>query len=287
MIILMNKDCQMSNRLLLAAHCIASGIEYNQDVFLATFGDMAEKYECCLDTNSISVRVGNENEILGKMLRKFRNYMRVYKPSKVREYSYNLPQINLKIKKNANKNHYIFNWYYRNYDALIKHQEEIRSYFKLKDSFGQDAERLYKSLRTRADCLVAVHIRHGDYATWNQGKFFYSVEQYLQWMEQLKVSLNKKGLSPHFIIFSNAVITDDIIKRDDITISTLSAVGDQYLMGKCNYIMGPPSTFSWWAAFIGNKEYCVLKNENQIVGVESFSLEFQPEYSIVNIGEIL
>ena len=99
MIILMNKDCQMSNRLLLAAHCIASGIEYNQDVFLATFGDMAEKYECCLDMNSISVRVGNENEILGKMLRKFRNYMRVYKPSKVREYSYNLPQINLKIKK--------------------------------------------------------------------------------------------------------------------------------------------------------------------------------------------
>jgi hypothetical protein len=39
-----------------------------------------------------------------------------------------------------------------------------------------------------------------------------------------------------------------------------SAVGDLNALARCDYIMGPPSTYTQWASFYGNKPLLLLKD---------------------------
>jgi hypothetical protein len=48
-------------------------------------------------------------------------------------------------------------------------------------------------------------------------------------------------------------------------------VEDLYLLSKCDYIMGPPSTFSGWASFYGNVPLYMLKEIDTKISDEIFN----------------
>ena len=53
---------------------------------------------------------------------------------------------------------------------------ELKRIFCPKDDIVHKAEDMMAALRKEADLVVGIHIRRGDYATWNDGRFFYELE---------------------------------------------------------------------------------------------------------------
>lgn len=120
--------------------------------------------------------------------------------------------------------------------------------------------------------IIGVHIRRGDYATWYNGKFFYSLEQYHQFMLKIKELYKDKRVS--FFISSNEDFSTDIFNDCNCVRfekESSGAILDLYTLGICDKIIGPFSSYSRWASFIGEVPLCFLENKKQSFTEECFS----------------
>ena len=120
--------------------------------------------------------------------------------------------------------------------------------------------------------IIAIHIRRGDYKTYADGIHFYEDDVYIDKMHQMQSNLN---YNCKFIIFSNDndLDTSKYNKRfEKIMISNNTVVIDHYLMSRCDYIIGPPSTFSIWASYIGETLLYHFLNKNDTITLDKFTV---------------
>jgi hypothetical protein len=149
---------------------------------------------------------------------------------------------------------------------------ELQYIFRPKDEIMQKAEGLISNMKKKADIIVGVHIRRGDYATWNDGRFFYSLEEYHQFMLRLKKLYKNQKVS--FFISSNEdfsldIFTDCCCRRFEKEPS--SAVLDLCTLSICDRIIGPFSSYSRWASFIGEVPLCFLESKDQQFSESNFT----------------
>lgn len=112
------------------------------------------------------------------------------------------------------------------------------------------------------DMIVGVHIRRGDYRFWKSGHYFYEMSQYRVICEQIRNLYPQQKII--FFLSTNEIINADEWKGVDyFVINKSSAMKDLYCLSKCDIIIGPPSSFSRWAAFIGKKKLCFILDNNQ------------------------
>jgi hypothetical protein len=150
---------------------------------------------------------------------------------------------------------------------------ELQQIFRPKDDIMAKAEAMVAELRQEADLVVGVHIRRGDYATWHDGRFFYELEDYRQFM--LRVQALYAGRSVSFFISSNeAFEPDDVFEGcrcRRFGREPSGAILDLYTLSVCDLIIGPFSSYSRWASFIGEVPLCFLEDKEQTFTDESFS----------------
>ena len=99
--------------------------------------------------------------------------------------------------------------------------------------------------------MVGVHIRRGEsYKEWENGRNYYADDVYLKYMSQLEKELESLySRNVIFFIFSND--NTGIEEKGNICVSRNPWYIDQYLMSRCDYLMGPPSTFTMWSSYVG------------------------------------
>ena len=127
-------------------------------------------------------------------------------------------------------------------------------------------------LRQESDMVVGVHIRRGDYATWNDGRFLYSLEEYHQFM--LRVQKQYLNHRVSFFISSNEDFSLDIFERCQCRRfgrEPSGAILDLYTLSLCDRIIGPFSSYSRWASFIGEVPLCFLETKDQQFSDKNFS----------------
>lgn len=165
---------------------------------------------------------------------------------------------------------------------MFKHRKEIISAFAPVKDHAAKVDQYISNIREMYPnyTLVGVHIRRGDYKTWRNGKFYFDNDTFTRWITELSESSEKKMV---FVVFSNEAIkpedfggcSAEIVKGPDHPIQ------DLYVMSQCDYIFGPPSSYSWWAAFYGEKKYLTMYSCNQTINERDFSLvkgeEFNPD----------
>lgn len=149
---------------------------------------------------------------------------------------------------------------------------ELKRIFRPKEEIMQKAEGLIAQMKQESDLVVGVHIRRGDYATWHNGRFFYSLEEYHQFMLRVKALYNDRRVS--FFISSNEDFSLD--QFEGCTCRRFGkepsgAILDLYTLAACDRIMGPFSSYSRWASFIGEVPLCFLENKEQTFTGQSFS----------------
>ena len=123
-----------------------------------------------------------------------------------------------------------------------------------------------------SDLVIGVHIRRGDYATWNDGRFFYELEDYHQFMLRIQDLYKSQRVS--FFISSNEDFSLDVFQDCDcrrFDKEPSGAILDLYTLSMCDRIIGPFSCYSRWASFIGEVPLCFLETKDQQFTEDSFS----------------
>jgi mannose-1-phosphate guanylyltransferase len=162
-------------------------------------------------------------------------------------------------------------WNFRTPDEVISqyiplYQEHFRPGY---NTHWLDVEFLE---RPKDEVLVAVHVRRGDFKYWRGGKFYFGDEVYLDKIRQLTEQLDRPV---KIILFSNDPDLDLPVYRKafkNVLISGNGVSQDHYLMSKCDYIIGPFSTFSLWASFIGQTKFHHIFHEDDPVMLENFKI---------------
>lgn len=155
-------------------------------------------------------------------------------------------------------------WQYRDKRNFTKHADMLRRFFQPIKPHRQAVEQVLATNRAHADVLVGVHIRRGDYAGWQGGAFLYDNATYVRAMRGVQ-ALFSPDARVRFLLFSNEPIADADFAGFDTGRSSNHPVEDLYAMAGCDYIVGPLSTYSMWASFMGRVPLCHLHRPDQSV----------------------
>lgn len=118
---------------------------------------------------------------------------------------------------------------------------------------------------------VGVHIRRGDYKNYLEGKYYYSNEVYYNIIDKMRQCLSDIDRNFRFLICTNEKLDIPVDQSDVFTIDVTNGITDLYALSCCDFIIGPPSSYSQWASFYGDVPLFVILNENPQVHLNDFS----------------
>lgn len=147
-------------------------------------------------------------------------------------------------------NIFSYGWNSANEDISETDTEILRKIFTPATIITEPIIRLFDSVRKEDYIIIGVHIRRGDYKNWRNGEFYYSLEEYRKFMKIIKEYFCPKKIQ--FFIASNEMITTPEFKDFNFILLNNGPISDLFGLSKCDYIIGPPSSFSSWAAMIGD-----------------------------------
>jgi Glycosyl transferase family 11 len=163
-------------------------------------------------------------------------------------------------------------WTFRAGGCVQRQQDKVRTYFTPIEEHRQASRQVIERTRAHADVVVGVHIRRGDYAGWRQGRYFFPVERYMEWMMELKQQF--PGRKVAFLVCSNELRSANEFPGLVVGFPTGIPVEDMFALAECDYIMGPVSSFSQWASFYGAKPLFHLTGADARVELEKFSVSY-------------
>lgn len=137
-------------------------------------------------------------------------------------------------------------WYARWYDLFVKYKPEIIRLFAFNGKTKAGVDRLLASLPP-ADIRLGVHIRRGDYKTWEGGRYCYGDAQYLSFISQFvglhpgkRVQVFICGNDPHL----DRSLYRQALPQVEVHFPQGNPGEDLYLLSRCDWLIGPPSTFT-------------------------------------------
>jgi hypothetical protein len=153
-------------------------------------------------------------------------------------------------------------------DALAKHRESILCLLKPLGGYMDTAARFVSSIRSTSNVVIGLHVRHGDYASWRGGRFFFSWEEYAEIARRSRKLFAEQSV--RFILFSNVSFQKAAFEGIDVVPGPGHLMEDLCALSLCDYIIGPPSSFSRWAAFSGDIPICILDRADMVITMDSF-----------------
>ena len=156
---------------------------------------------------------------------------------------------------------------------LAKTKKELIQIFMPKAEITEKIQTLIKEIRENHDLIIGVHIRHGDYKTWRGGRHYYTFQDFHTFMLQIKKLYTSHKVA--FFISSNTQVDTSIFDGCHCFKFNNEPSGDildLYTLSACDLIIGPWSTYSRWASFIGEVPLCFIKDRNQIIQKDDFSI---------------
>jgi hypothetical protein len=170
---------------------------------------------------------------------------------------------------------FFYGWNFRSPALVQRHADKIRAYFQPVQTIAAASRDAVARMRSQADVVVGVHIRHGDYRTWKDGRYFYPPEQYAAWMRALAAQF--PGCTVAFLVASDEPRSIEEFPGLTVGFCPGSPVADIYALAGCDYIFGPPSTYSQWASFHGNRPLLQLQDRGAAIDLKAFAVSFLGE----------
>lgn len=238
---------QMCNNLLQYAHVYAWGREHGRKVISMRFSYKYQYFHIC-HTNL----TGFGWYLLAK-------YLAALKLLPTASFKYqNCDREALERKMLRHKHIVVSGWFVRYYDLFLKYRDEICDLFTLDEQYTtpvkakmQEAEKRSTLNAQQSTLRLGVHIRRGDYADWRNGQFYFDDEQYAAHINRFAELYPDKAV--HVYLSTNdGTVTAEGFQRlcPQVHVHHLqgSAPEDLFMLSECDYLIGPPSTFSLVAA---------------------------------------
>lgn len=291
MIFFSYKGGQLGNRLFTFAHLIATATANNLKVVNLSFDEYAQYFQTtrqdvfCRYPSVVSALKSSKlrswafifNKAVLKLLRNLRFFessihlivvadLPEYQFSEDRHFDLNTQSFRDRIKKKPVT--FLFGRFFRDYHNLEKYQNVIRDFFKPLPEIQASVNQFIDQARRNTDLLVGVHIRRGDYEQFANGKYFYSQKEYATKMKELQANVIGKKIA--FLLCSDEEIKSGPFEGLIFCRGPGHLVKDMYAFSQCDLIFGPPSTFTLWASFYGQKPLYQMKDLNDPINLKSF-----------------
>ncbi len=288
MIVIVDKSGQLANRLFVFATFVAFSIEYKVKLANPSFDEYAQ-YFTYFSTSNRCQFPAVKKLILVPVNNLFRHFI-----FKVNHYLYRvLTESGLEssplhliheIKSDpvdlssdffvalAKQQSFLLckGWLYRDNKNFLKQEHAIREIFKPLPIFQAQVDQVIQEARQKrfGSLVIGVHIRRGDYKAFEGGKYYYDVDIYLTVMKKVELFFSPRQVT--FIICSNE--RQDISNFDgfDVVLGGHHLVTDLYTFAACDYLIGPPSTYTMWASFYGNIPLCMIEEPQQSINEKTF-----------------
>jgi hypothetical protein len=157
-------------------------------------------------------------------------------------------------------------WLFRGRANFQKHAAKIREMFAPVPAHRLRVDSLIDKIRAQANTIVGVHIRRRDYANFLNGHFFYSFEQYAEQSRKVATIIAGKG-KPAFLICSDEQIPIEAFRGLEIFLGTGHELEDMYALAQCDFLTGPPSTYSGWASYYGSVPWYMIEEPGEVVPI--------------------
>lgn len=158
-------------------------------------------------------------------------------------------------------------WQFRDSESFSEHAELLRRLFTPSGRHRAAADRVVLAAR-RGDVLVGVHIRHQDYATYAGGRHFHPLDAYARMMDRLGALFD--GRDVRLLVCSDDPANPAALAGGQVTPGPGHLVEDLYALAQCDYIVGPPSTYSAWASFYGKVPLLHFEDPDGELSLSSF-----------------
>ena len=156
-------------------------------------------------------------------------------------------------------------------DALLrKHHDTFIHQYALDPRLlkGNRIVRQISDWKLQGIVVLGLHIRRGDYKTWREGRHYYDDATYSRIIDSTVKLFEARGHIVRCIICSNEPVT--LRTKCAPVFSGSEWYVDQYLLSQCNYILGPPSTFTEWASYIGEVPFYHIQSPIEEICLEKF-----------------
>jgi hypothetical protein len=283
MIVIAEKYGQLGNRLFVFAHFVACAIEHGLKISNPAFDEYAEYFKSTqsdlfcryprrtCDLNSRRLRKGLyaltwrvANSLAYRSPRnRFWQVIRILEDE-------SCDLADPKFVEAAKAKWFIFvqGWKFRDEARLQKHADAIIEFFAPADALAQKVKSSIDTLRAECEVLVGVHIRQGDYRNFEGGRYFYESRDYARMMKEVERLFPHKRIG--FLICSNAAQNPEVFSDFKHTPGPGHFVEDMYALAACDYIIGPPSTYTLWASFYGDVRLYQVTDPARSISLSDF-----------------
>lgn len=238
---------QMCNNLLQYAHVYAWGREHGRKVISMRFSYKYQYFHIC-HTNL----TGFGWYLLAK-------YLAALKLLPTASFKHgDCDREALEKKMLRHKHIVVSGWNVRFYDLFLKYRKDICDLFAIDSEYTepvrakmQEAEKSSTPNHPSSIIRLGVHIRRGDYAAWQDGKFLFDDNTYANHINRFAAIHQNEDI--HVYLSTNdPVVSEETYQRLCPTVHIHHLHGnapeDLFMLSECDFLIGPPSTFSLVAA---------------------------------------
>lgn len=235
---------QMCNNLLQYAHVYAWGREHGRKVISMRFSYKYQYFHIC------------HTSLTGFGWYLFAKYMSAIGLLPTASFKYaDCDSAALERKMLRHRHIVVSGWNVRFYDLFLKYRQEICELFTLDEQYTAPVKAKMTAAETSYDdtlrVRLGVHIRRGDYAQWADGRYYYTDEVFAAHINRFAEIHQEKEV--HVYLSTNdAGVTAEKYQAmcPQVHVHHLqgSAPEDLFMLSECDYLIGPPSTFSLVAA---------------------------------------
>ena len=257
---------QMCNNLLQYAHVYAWGREHGRKVISMRFSYKYQYFKICHTSLT-----GFGWYLLAKYLAALRLL-----PTASFKYD-DCDREALERKMLRHRHIVVSGWHARWYDLFLKYRDEITDLFTLDSQYTDPVKAKMQKVEqgsTGSIVRLGVHIRRGDYRIFHDGKYLYDDEVYQRHIRRFMMLHSGKAI--HVYIASNDPEVKESSYQEQCPGAHVHCLGgsspeDLFMLSECDYLIGPPSTYSLVAAMYRDIPlYRMDETDEGMMTLESF-----------------
>jgi len=270
---------QLANRLFLFSHFIANAVENEYVLINPTFDEYCQYFYAARNNdfgnypvytkfgiNAPFVLFNILSRLTAKICRASRWHEVIQCPAN-KQFALDDAEFLLKAK---HKIVLASGWLFRDDENFRKHSDIIRRFFTPDKKVTDKVDRLIIDCKNKSDVIVGVHLRRGDYKFFEEGKYYFPDDVYSDKIGQIQKYFDSIGKRVLFLMCSDKSIRENNFKEYNVKLGTGGLIEDLYSLAECDYLIGPPSTYSMWASFYGKVPLLHIIDKSQSVNIEDF-----------------
>lgn len=290
MILIGKRSGQLGNRLFAFAHIIANAIEYSYEVqnpsfygYSHYFAGTSDDFFCRFPTRRSSLLPRSLQIVLYRIINKviipltviplfakIFNLAAIDVPGKTDCGDFtdmNNPEY-VKLARSNTRVIIKDAWHFRDFRNVEAHADQLRLFFAPVEPHAAAITELITRARSGCELLVGIHIRQGDYRRWQAGKYYFTTPEYAELMHHIVKLFS--GRKVKFLICSNEIQDEQYFDGFDYLMGNHHQLEDMYAFARCDYLAGPPSTYTGWASFYGTVPLYTINDLNTGFSIEDF-----------------